>query len=66
MKQQIFEILSYSIILAVLITTTYTLSMIYLFDSVRVIEPNKLILVNEIALTSMGIVFALYKLRQVF
>jgi predicted membrane channel-forming protein YqfA (hemolysin III family) len=66
MRQKLFEIFSYSIILAVLITTTYTLAMIYLFNGVQVIEPNKLILINEIALTLMGISFTVYKLRQIF
>lgn len=66
MRQKAFELFSYSIILAVLITTVYTLSMIYFFNAVQVVEPNKLILINEIALTAIGISFTLYKLRQVF
>jgi hypothetical protein len=66
MKQKIFEIFSYSIILAVLLTTTYTLAMIYIFNAVQVVEPNKLILANEIALTILGISFTLYKIRTMF
>jgi len=66
MRQKIFEILSYSIILAVLLTTTYTLAMIYFFNGVEVIEPNRFILINEIFLTLIGVSFTLYKIRQIF
>ena len=65
-KGKIIELTSYSIILAVLIVMTYTLVMIYVFNSVEVLEPNKLLLANEIGLTTVGITFSLYKIKQLF
>lgn len=64
-KTKIFELAAYSIILAVLIVMAYTLSMIYFYNSVQVLEPNKLILVNEIGLTAFATVFALYKMKDI-
>jgi hypothetical protein len=63
-KTTFFELTSYSVILAVLVVMTYTLTMIYFFNRVEVIEPNKLILVNEIGLTILGITFSLNKIRR--
>lgn len=65
-KTKIFGLVSYSIILAVLIVMAYTLIMIYFFNSVQVLEPNKFILVNEIGLTVFAITFSLYKLKELF
>lgn len=59
------ELLSYAIILSVLLTTTYTLVQIYQFDSVKIIEPNKLILIQEIFLMIFGISFTIYKLKDI-
>jgi hypothetical protein len=65
-KATILELASYSVILAVLVVMTYTLTMIYFFNSVQVVEPNKLILVNEIGLTIFAITFSLYKIKKLF
>jgi hypothetical protein len=63
-KATIFELTSYSVILAVLVVMTYTLIMIYFFNRVEVIEPNKLILVNEIGLTIFAISFSVFKIKK--
>jgi len=65
-KAVIFELTSYSIILAVLLVMSYTLVMIYFYNSVQVLEPNKLILINEIGLTVFAIVFSLFKIKKLF
>jgi hypothetical protein len=65
-KTKIFGLVSYSIILAVLVVMTYTLTMIYLFNTVQILEPNKFILVNEIGLTVFAISFSLYKIKELF
>jgi len=65
-KTKIFELASYSVILSVMLVMTYTLLMIYFFNSVQVLEPNKLILVNEIGLTVFAIVFSLFKIKDLF
>ena len=65
-KGTIVELASYSIILAVLVVMSYTLFMIFLHNSVQVLESNKLILVNEIGLTLFAITFSLYKIKKLF
>jgi hypothetical protein len=65
-KATILELASYSVILAVLSVMTYTLIMIYFFNSVQVVESNKLILVNEIGLTIFAITFSVYKIKKLF
>jgi len=65
-KAVIFELTSYSIILSVLLVMSYTLVMIYFYNSVQVLEPNKLILINEIGLTVFAIVFSLFKIKKLF
>lgn len=61
---KILDLASYSIVLAVLITTAYTLFMIYFNGSVQVLEPNRLILINEIFLVALGTSFTVYKLKE--
>jgi hypothetical protein len=61
---KILDLISYSVILAVLITTGYTLLMIYFYGSVQVLEPNVLILINEIFLVVLGTSFTIYKLKE--
>jgi len=65
LKQRIFELVSYSIILSVLLTMGYTLSMIYFYDSVTVLEPNRYILINEILMMAVGISFVVYKMKDI-
>lgn len=65
-KTKIFGLVSYSIILAVLIVMAYTLTMIYFFNSVQVLEPNKMILTGEIGLTLFAVTFSLYKIKELF
>jgi len=65
-KTKIFELTSYSIILAVLVVMTYTLALIYFYNTVQVLEPNKFILINEIGLTMFASGFSLYKIRKLF
>jgi len=65
-RSTIFEILSYSIILSVLITMSYTLMMIYVNSSVTVFEPNRYILINEIAMMIFGMSFVVYKMKKIF
>ena len=64
-KSKIVEILSYSIILSVLLTMGYTLTMIYFHNSVTVFEPNRYILINEIAMMIFGISFVVYKIKKI-
>jgi len=66
LKQRLFELLSYSIILAVLLTMGYTLTMIYFHDSVTVLEPNRYILINEILMMIVGISFVIYKMKDIY
>jgi len=65
-KGTIIELASYSIILAVLVVMSYTLVMIFMHNSVEVLEPNKFILVNEIGLTLFAITFSVYKIKKLF
>lgn len=64
LKQKIFELVSYSIILSVLITMAYTLVMIFFYNSVTVLEPNRYILINEIMMMVLGISFVVYKMKE--
>ena len=64
LKQKIFELVSYSIILSVLITMTYTLVMIFFYHSVTVLEPNRYILINEIMMMVLGVSFVVYKMKE--
>ena len=64
-KQKIVEILSYSIILSVLLTMGYTLTMIYFNNSVTVFEPNRYILINEMVMMVFGISFVVYKIKKI-
>jgi hypothetical protein len=66
LKQKVFELLSYSIILSVLLTMAYTLTMIYFYDSVTVLEPNRYILINEILMMILGVSFVVYKMKGIF
>jgi hypothetical protein len=66
LKQRIFELLSYSIILSVLLTMGYTLIMIYFYNSVIVLEPNRYIVINEILMMVLGISFVVYKMKKIF
>ncbi|HLC39398.1 MAG TPA: hypothetical protein VJJ76_00770 [archaeon] len=66
LKQRLFELVSYSIILAVLVTMGYTLTMIYFYNSVTVLEPNRYILINEIFMMVVGISFVVYKMKEIF
>jgi len=66
LKQKIFELLSYSIILSVLLTMGYTLIMIYFYNSVIVLEPNRYMLINEILMMVLGISFVIYKMKGIF
>jgi hypothetical protein len=59
---KLVDIVSYSVILAVLITTGYTLLLIDQFGIVNVTEPNRFILVIEIFLVGLGISFTGYKM----
>jgi len=61
---KILDLISYSVILSVLITTGYTLILIYFYGSVHVLEPNMLILINEIFLVVLGSSFTIYKLKE--
>jgi len=65
LKQKIFELLSYSIILSVLITMGYTLTMIFFYNSVTVLEPNRYILINEILMMVLGVSFVIYKMKGI-
>lgn len=64
LKQKIFELVSYSVILSVLITMAYTLVMIFFYNSVTVLEPNRYILINEIMMMVLGISFVVYKMKE--
>jgi len=66
LKQKIFELLSYSIILSVLLTMGYTLTMIFFYNSVTVLEPNRYILINEILMMVLGVSFVVYKIKGIF
>jgi len=66
LKQKIFELVSYSIILSVMITMAYTLVMIFFYNSVTVLEPNRYILINEIMMMVLGISFVIYKMKEFF
>jgi hypothetical protein len=66
LKQKIFELLSYSIILSVLLTMGYTLTMIFFYNSVTVLEPNRYILINEILMMVLGVSFVVYKMKGIF
>jgi hypothetical protein len=66
LKQKIFELVSYSVILSVLITMAYTLIMIFFYNSVTVLEPNRYILINEIMMMVLGISFVVYKMKEFF
>jgi len=66
LKQKVFELLSYSIILSVLLTMGYTLTMIFFYNSVTVLEPNRYILINEILMMVLGVSFVVYKMKGIF
>jgi hypothetical protein len=65
-KTKIFGLVSYSIILAVLLVMSYTLIMIFFYNSVQVLEPNKMILTSEIGLTLFAVTFSIYKIKELF
>jgi len=65
LKQRIFELVSYSIILSVLLTMGYTLIMIFFYNSVTVLEPNRYILINEILMMILGVSFVVYKMKGI-
>jgi hypothetical protein len=66
LTKKLAELLAYAVILAVMISMSYTLIEIFFHGFVIVDEPNRLILITEISLVSTGTVFVLYKMLENF